>query len=214
MPYEIKANSYHKLVIKYEQSKSAFTIFGIKLNPIWIKLVLSPFLFFPFLLAGVFGSLPLIFITWLFFPLGFFGLDLLIKKLTPAQGLPEFKIVFSRSNSIVSIKSCGYKHPNPTTYSLTAFRGFGLKETIVKHKFKSTLAAEIFIKLEPIKGIRRDIPIRGLKYIIPLHNAQEIVAVTDTWLLGANGAISTEDNVESEELENGSRILRDFLDLG
>lgn len=125
-----------------------------------------------------------------------------------SDDLSEFVIEINRTQGMIVVRSNQPTRIKPTTYSFGTFKGFGFHKTQFTYKSKALFEAELFFKMEPAAGMRRNIPVRNPRYIVAPENAQDIVDEVDRWL----GLIKTE-KLDEPMREEQEEIFRDFRDM-
>ena len=196
MPYEIKHKSYDVCYVKYVRNKRyqgslivdlSLAILGVITISISTIMIGTPFFF---LIAFILC----------------FALGVIWPKADFFDNSSEFEIELNRALGIVFVRNSQYKHKKPTTYSFSTFKGFGFRKTPFTHKSKALFQAELIFKMEPIRGMPRDIPLRNQTYLVSPKNAEHIVKEIDEWLK-PDKIQQLEDPVPEAE------IIRDFRDM-
>ncbi len=125
---------------------------------------------------------------------------------------PAFEIELNRVKDLVSIRNSEYLHKKPITYPLSVFKGLDVHETVLRRKSKTLIQAELLLKIEPIRGLVRKIPVRKGLYIVSPDNAADIVEATNKWMRQTSNIAMTNIVQKPDELISED-IIRDFRDV-
>ena len=164
MPYEIKHKSRDVCLIQYVKPKR----FGRNLRIDLLVVVLG--------LISLFVGIPVVLILSILVLYAFYS-----HEVKP-HPLPEFEIELNKAENQIFIRNSEPPQKRPITYPLSNFRGFGIQETPYKDRSKNLFQAELYFKMEPIRGMPRDIPLRNQTYLVSPKNAEHIVKEINEWL--------------------------------
>ena len=195
MPYEIRHKSYNVCLIKYIKVKKFGRRFWIDLTIFSIGII-SILIGFPVILVLIIALLAVI----------------KTHKAEPHR-LPAFEIELNRVENQVYVRSIDLRHKKPIIYSLSSFKGLESHEIQYRHKYNILSKAELFFKIEPIKGMVRNIPIQKSNYFVSPENAQYIVKTTNEWLSLADKEPTLKESPEAINSPEEPEVLRDFRDI-
>ena len=193
MPYDIKLKSHNSCLIKYTKGHETRGSTGINLSVIVFAVI-----------AFMFGVelVPII--------IGYIIFSIFLKKSNPAPS--NFEIELNRRTNEISVRKSDQANPNVTVYPLNQLKGFGFNDTSRRAKSKKAALVNLFFKLEPSKGIIRDVPIQKHDHPVPISNAVDIIEEIEDWL-GRTEDIPVIEEVQPLDEPAQEDIIRDFRDM-
>jgi len=202
MPYEIKHKSHNACLIKYTKSKRSHRKKRYDLTLV---------------VLGVFAvtiGVDLVFVV-----LSLLAVGIILQAVQPPYF--NFEIELNHRKNQVLIKNTDQAQPKVTTHSLAHFTGFGLRELTPPQKSNHKSQAELYLKMEPNRGLFKKVPIWKFEYPVSLANAIKIIDATDEWLRLTDDRLADDKSrIENKYLldelvpeEKEEEIFRDFRDM-
>lgn len=187
MPYKIQHKSQNSCLIKYVKDKRSRRKKRYDLA-LLVFFIIALMIGVDFILAGA---------MW-------FAARIVFGALQPPY--VNFEIELNRQKNRIYIRNSDQPRAKVTTYPLTDFNGFGVRE-------QEHLQAELFLKLEATQGGFQKVLVQKNEYPVPRKNAEKIVEAVDEWLRLSDDTQSIEAAITPNEPMQEKEIFRDFRDM-